>query len=343
MNIQTKKIDLKGDISCQCITIKNENDAYAQILTLGGIVKSIYVPDKDGKLENILLEYENINTYANNNIYLNSLIGRTSGRIYKGEITIKDTTYTLTKNNNGHTLHGGLNGLDKKIWNIDNICDNSVKISTHLEHLEDGYPAYLNVTVVYSFSNDNTFSIEYSATASDNTIVNLTNHMYFNLSGNAKSPITEQRLKINSDYICEIDNENIVTGKLLKVSDYPAFNFKKMKKIGQDIDDNNPQIINGSGYDHPFLLEEPTDAIHLYDKISGRNMIISTSENIAVVYSMNSSSEELFTNGKKNIKRYGICFETQKFPIGYNQIFKNHSILKIGNVYRSKTSYKFFT
>ena len=208
--------------------------------------------------------------------------------------------------------------------------------------MEEGYPGNLDMVVTYTLDNNNNLSIVYEATSDEDTLVNMTNHTYFNLSGNLKNPITNQLLKIDSDYILEIDETGVPTGKQLDVSSTP-FDFRKITKIGDRIDSNHNQIKLANGYDHPFVLKDnkTQDIICMKDIDSGRYMKITTNQNYVVIYSMNFTNGELLYNNTKNNIRYGICFETQNPPIGYNQTFLKNSILKKGEKYIQTTNYKF--
>ena len=344
MHIQVKEVLLKDKRKCECITLKNSQGAFIEILTLGGILKSVNVPDCVGNIENVVLEYEDINTYIENPGYINAIIGRTAGRIYKGEFTLMDKKYVLHQNDNTHNLHGGKYGFDKQIWSIESRKEEEVLAVTLgyiSKDMEEGYPGTLKVKVTYTFTEDNVLGIYYEATADQDTIVNLTNHAYFNLSGNAKRSITNQELRIKSDFICELDHESIPTGKLLSVVKEEAFDFNTSKLIGKDIEKEYLQLQYTKGYDHPWLLKEGIECVKMYDPISKRTMTITTDQKAVVVYSMNYKNPSEFKGSVKNGVRYGICFETQQLPIGYNEVFKEDIILKKGDVYKHKTEFKF--
>ena len=329
---------------CECITLINSKGAYVEILTLGGILKSVNVADAMGNIENVVLEYQDVNTYIENPGYINALIGRTAGRIHKGKFTLNDQTYTLQQNENTHTLHGGERGFDKQIWNVESQEENellAVTLGYTSDDLEEGYPGTLKVRVTYTFSEDDILGIDYEAIADQDTLVNLTNHAYFNLSGNAKRPIISQELKIKSDFVCELDEESIPTGKLLEVTKEKAFDFNESKLIGRDIEEHHIQLQYTKGYDHPWLLKEGVDCVVLYDPESKRRMQITTDQKAVVVYSMNYTNSSQFKGGVKDGLRYGICFETQGLPIGHNEVFKEHAVLKKGEWYRHKTQFKF--
>lgn len=323
--------------------IKFENNFEVEMLNLGAIFTKIITPDKDNNFENIIVGYKNIDSYFTNPSYMGATIGRTSGRIYNGDIVINDISYKLNLNYNPHNGHGGSIGFDKKIWDVDIEQKNSsiiLKMSIVSKDSEENFPGNTNIKVEFEIFEDFKIVITYRATTDKTTLLNMTNHNYFNLSGNIKRPITTHDLKIKSKYILELDDTCAVTGKKLEVSN-TAFDFNKLTNIGLRIDDNNSQIEIGSGYDHTYLFSENSNQIYMIDSISKRELIIDTNQNCVVVYSMNFTDDEILYNHKTNQRRYGICFETQKPPIGKNMCFLNESILNPDQGYYHKTSYKF--
>lgn len=335
-----KKINNKEIIS---YNVKFDNGFEVEILNLGGIITKIITPDKNGNLENIVVGYKDIESYIQNPSYFGAIIGRTSGRICEGKISINQVDYQLAKNYNPHQGHGGNEGFSSKVWDIkvieeqDNI---TLKLYTKSLDMEENYPGNLDLCV--SFKIFRNFKIEqtYKAVTDKTTLVNMTNHSYFNLSGNIKRPITDEYLKLDCDYILELDETCVPTGKKISVENTP-FDFKKEMLIGDRIDDNHKQIQIGCGYDHAFILNNNQNQIKLTDKISGRNMIIDTNQECAVIYSMNFPDDVKLYNGKQTQRRYGICFETQAPPIGRNMCFIENSILNEDKKYIQKTTYMF--
>lgn len=322
--------------------IKSENNFQVEILNLGGIITKIIIPDKDNNLENVVVAYKNIESYYENPSYFGAIIGRTSGRICEGKVNIEGKEYNLNKNYGLHQGHGGNEGLNSKIFHVDVLEEKdaiSLVFSTKLKDNEENYPGNLDVQVIFKIYEN--FKIEqiYKGKSDKTTLVNMTNHTYFNLSGNLKSPVTDQFMKINSSKIVEIDDTCVPTGNLLDVENTP-FDFTSLKCIGDDIDKNNNQIKIGSGYDHPFLLNDEK-VIYMEDKVSKRNMTIETNQKSVVVYSMNFTDDEVLYNDKINQRRFGICFETQAPPIGRDMCFIEDSILYKEDVYMQKTTYKF--
>lgn len=322
--------------------VKSESGFEVEILNLGGIITKIITPDKDNNLENIVAAYKNIESYYTNPSYFGAIVGRTSGRVCEGNVKIEGKEYNLNKNYGLHQGHGGNKGLSSKIWTVSSERGSDyvqLNLSTKSTDNEEGYPG--NLDVVVSFKIYEKFKIEevYHAKSDKTTLVNMTNHTYFNLSGNLKRAVTEQYMKLDSSKLIEIDDTCVPTGNILNTVN-TAFDFKELKLIGLHIDDNHEQIKIGCGYDHPFLLENNKN-IYMEDKISKRNMNISTDQKTVVIYSMNFTDDEVLYNNKKNQRRHGICFETQAPPIGRNMSFMEESLLNKDEVYKQKTIYKF--
>ena len=342
MEIKIQDITIKNSTFKQ-ITLINDNGMHVEFLSLGGIITKILVPDHEGNLENVVLAYKNLEDYLENPSYFGALVGRTGGRIHKGQVTLNDQVYQLATNDNTHTLHGGVNGFNKKNWTVEPFKDISY-VGVHLHAIseanEEGYPGRLHVTVTYILHEDNTFEISYYGICDEDTLVNLTNHTYFNLSGFAKRKITEETLFVNSQEVLAIDGQNIPTGEILDVSTHKPLDFNHPKTIGTSINDDllKPQ----RGYDHAWLLDQ-NNMIHasLHDPVSKRFLEISTTQPAIVIYTMNFADGLILENGQPSTPHYAICFETQAPPIGYNERFKDYSILRKNNCYQHATKFKF--
>lgn len=322
--------------------VSAENGFEVEILNLGGVITKIITPDKDDNLENIVIGYKDIKSYIKNPSYLGAIVGRTSGRISEGKVIIENKEYELNKNYGIHQGHGGYSGFSHKIWDVDVIEeDNSITLKLHSKSFdgEENYPGDLDVVVKFKIYENYIIEQSYEGVSNKTTLVNMTNHSYFNLSGNIKRPITDEYLKLDSECLLELDDTCVPTGKILSVYNN-AFDFRKLKCIGDDIDANNSQIAIGYGYDHIFLLGNEK-SIYLEDKISKRAMSISTDQKCVVVYSMNFPDDIELYNGKKSQRRFGICFETQSPPIGRGMCFIEDSILDKNSKYEHKTVYNF--
>ena len=319
-----------------------DNGFEVEILNLGGIITKIMTPDKDGKLENVVVGYKDIQSYIENPSYFGAIIGRTSGRICEGKVVIENKEYELNKNYGLHQGHGGNEGFSDKIWDVEVIeeLDNiTLKLSCKSLDGEENYTGNLNVVVSFKIYENYTIEQTYEAISDKTTLVNMTNHSYFNLSGNIKTPVTDQFLKLDSNYILELDDTCVPTGKTISVDNSP-FDFRELKCIGEDIDYDDEQIKIGCGYDHAFLLGDEK-SIYLEHKEYKRAMSISTDQKSCVIYSMNFPDDIQLYNGKKNQRRFGICFETQAPPIGRKMCFMENSILNKNDKYNQKTVYKF--
>ncbi|MDZ4993918.1 galactose-1-epimerase [Clostridium perfringens] len=325
------------------IILKNDKIS-VELLNQGATIKKIFVEDKDGNKENIVLTYKDDDSYIENPSSLGASIGRVAGRIGNSTFELNGVKYNLDKNNNGNTLHGGYKGFSKKIWDYElneEKDKSSVTFHCFSEDGEGGFPGNLKVSITYSLNNRNELAIEYKALSDKDTLVNLTNHSYFNLSGNNKRNVLEQKLYINSEKICQLDENLIPTGNFINVENTP-FDFRKFKKIGEDIDKEDEQLKIGSGYDHPWLLNKDNeiDAI-LLDQISGRIMKVKTNQKAIVCYSMNFPDDLPLENGVVAKKHDGICFETQSLPIGYDDCFLENIVLKENDEYYQKTTFEF--
>ena len=323
--------------------VKFDNGFEVEILNLGGAITKIITPDKDNKLENIVVAYENIDDYIENPHYYGSIIGRTSGRIYDGKIIIDNKDYELNLNYGLHQGHGGNIGFNKKIWDVeveDNKDNIVLNLSTKSLDGEENYPGNLDVKVSIYIYEDYKMELLYRAKSDKTTLVNMTNHSYFNLSGNMKRPITDSYLKLDCDCFLELDETSVPTGKSIDVKDTP-FDFRDIKLIGMDIDNNDDEQIKiGRGYDHTFMLNDDRK-IYIEDKYCKRNMLITTNQEAVVIYTMNSKQRLSTYLGEAPEVRHGICFETQAPPIGRNMCFLEKSILNKDEEYIQKTAYKF--
>lgn len=334
-----------GENGFERYQLVNDKDMLVEVLSLGGVITKIITEDKNGVLENVVLSYENVQDYFENPSSFGAMIGRTAGRIGGAEFSLNGEKYTIDKNNNGNCLHGGNNSFNKKIWKVEPIEGDDyvgLKLSYTSKDLENGYPGNLDLYVYYTLNNENELKIHYTGKSDKDTIVNMTNHSYFNLSGNAKRNILDEELIINADYIGEVDEFLIPTGKKIEVKGTP-FDFNDVKAIGKDINEENIQLKYGSGYDHPWVLNKKKDSdVTLYDKESGRALEIKTNQKAVVCYSMNFPDDLVVACGRVGEKHDAICFEAQNLPVGYDDCFIDDVVLKAGEFYDNETTYKFY-
>ncbi len=329
--------------SIDLITIENKNNIMVKMINYGGTIIEILVPDREGNVENIVLTYRNIEDYIENPAYFGATIGRTSGRIADGRFTLDDRVYELNKNYGVNQGHGGSTGFSFRIWDykIKEIDQGTtVEFSYLSKDMEENYPGNLQVKVKYTLKNSNELVIEYEGETDKNTICNLTNHSYFNLSGDYKRKITEQFLQVSSHSFLELNSNQIPTGEFIDVKETPM-DFNSLKLIERDIKNNYDQLTMTNGYDHTWILDKSENQIIMYDEISGRKMIINTTYPSVVIYSYNFPKNEKLKTGKTGSKHDGICFETQYEPNGINNDRLNSARLNSGEKYYEKTELKF--
>jgi len=327
-------------------TLTNANSLEARIMTYGGTVVSLKVPDRHGKLGDIVLGYETLDGYLKNSPYFGSIIGRYGNRIGKGSFSLNGETYTLPKNNGENTLHGGIKGFDKVVWKAKEVNSKN-GVGLRLTYLskdgEEGFPGSLSVTVVYTLTNNNELKIEYSATTDKTTVVNLTHHSYFNLAG--EGAILNHELMINANRFTPVDSGLIPTGELRSVKGTPM-DFTESAGIGARIDRQDEQLTLGKGYDHNWVLNSNTGrlalAARVYEPVSGRVMEIRTTEPGIQFYSGNFLDGSITGKGGQIYKqRFGFCLETQHFPDSPNKPGFPSTVLKPGQHYKTATIYRF--
>ncbi|AOW17144.1 galactose mutarotase [Polaribacter vadi] len=336
--------------SVEKFTLKNTNGVEVDIITYGGRITSLKVPNSKGVLENVVLGFDNIEDYENDNPFFGALIGRYGNRIAKGKFSLEGKEYTLVKNNDENHLHGGVIGFDRVIWTatpIEGTKDSSLKLTYLSKDGEEGYPGNLNVTVIYTLTKDNAIEVSYEATSDKTTVVNLTQHAYFNLSADFSKEILDHEIVLNADAFIPVDATLIPTGEIRKVIGTP-FDFTSAKKIAKEINSENLQLKLGLGYDHCWVLngekETMSFAASAYNEESGRFMEIFTEEPGIQLYTGNFLDGTLpMPNGGTYAHRTGFCLETQHFPDSPNQKDFPSTVLKPGGTYSTKTTFKFST
>lgn len=310
-------------------TLENEF-LKVELLNLGAIIKKIELKDKNGNIKNVVLGYEDIEKYRENLAYLGAIIGRTAGRIKDGILKLDATEYQLDKNNNGNTLHGGKNSISHRFWNVQNI-ENGLCFSIKSSDLDNGYPANVEIKVSYILSK-NELLIKYFATTDNLTYLNLTNHSYFNLSGNPDNTIYEDILKIDSDYLIGI-NENSIPYETINL-DNSIFNFKEAKKLEEffKADDKQKTIAN-NGIDHPYIFNEKIGKLEIKNIKSGIKMSVETNNPAVVIYTANYLQDIGFK------KHSAICFETQEVP----NLYRDKNINVYPTFIDENTNYEKYT
>jgi aldose 1-epimerase len=337
-----------GKDAVEIYTLSNVNGIEAQIMTYGATIVSLKTPDRDGHLQNIVLGFDTLDPYLAGVPYYGATVGRYANRIARARFTLDGTTYNLVANDGANSLHGGTRGFDKRVWRSDATASrNSLKLTYVSASGEEGYPGQLTAHVTYRLLDDDSLSIEYEATTTAPTPVNLTNHAYFNLSGDPTRSILEHKLTINADKFTPVDATLIPTGELRAVAGTP-FDFRTEAVIGSRIDADDAQLSVGRGYDHNWALNAAHDnalrfAASLADPVSGRVLEVRTTQPGLQFYSGNFMNGKHAGQGSVYGYRTGLCLETQYFPDSPNQPAFPSTILRPGETYAQKTVLHFRT
>ena len=334
--------------SVDLYTLNSANGLEAKITTYGGIVVSLNVPDRQGKVSDVVLGFDTFESYLGSHPYFGALIGRYGNRIGKAKLVLDGVEYTLAANNGENHLHGGLRGYDKVVWKAEVVEDNDVP-SLRLEYLskdmEEGYPGNLSVEVEYRLTDDNGFRIDYRATTDKKTVVNLTHHSYFNLKDAGASDILGHEMMIAADQFTPVAEGLIPSGEVRSVGGTPL-DFRQPVAIGARIDQNDPQLKFGGGYDHNWVLKGQDGSLALaarvYEPTTGRVMEVYTTEPGLQFYSGNFlDGSQVGKGGLRYEHRSGFCLETQHFPDSPNKPDFPSTVLEPGRVYTHTTIYKF--
>jgi aldose 1-epimerase len=329
-------------------TLKNSNGLEAKITNYGGIVVSLTTPDKNGKLDDVVLGYDTLNGYFGSTPYFGALIGRYGNRIAKGKFTIGGVDYQLAQNNDSNHLHGGRKGFDKVVWQAENVDASdgpALKLTYTSKDGEEDYPGTLRCTVTYTLTNKNELKIEYSAETDKPTFVNLTHHSYFNLKDAGASDILGHELMLKASNFTPVDKGLIPTGELKPVAGTP-FDFNKPTAIGARVEQDDEQLKFGKGYDHNWVLDRQGKDLELvaslYEPTTGRFMEVLTTEPGLQFYCGNFlDGTNIGKGGMAYQHRTGLCLETQHFPDSPNHPDFPSTELKPGDKYTQTTVYRF--
>ncbi|MEM1320298.1 MAG: aldose epimerase family protein [Bacteroidota bacterium] len=327
--------------------LQNDKGMEVKITNYGATITSIKVPDKQGKLAEVVLGFDSLAQYLGPHHNLGTTIGRYGNRIAGGQFAIDGNSYALSVNNDPNTLHGGAQGFDKKLWTATPI-ESSDRVGVELNRLspdlEEGFPGNLEVKLRYWLNNENELHLEYEATSDKKTVCNLTNHAYFNLRGDASGDVQAHLLLINADSITPVDATMIPTGERMAVAGTP-FDFRQPKAVGAEIEADHQQLRYGNGYDHNFVLNRQGEGLELaaivYDPNSGRRLEVLTEEPGVQLYTANWLDVDAGHAGQPYRRRGGLCLETQHFPDSPNQPQFPSTLLEPGEVYATKTVYRF--
>ncbi|MBN2050851.1 MAG: galactose mutarotase [Spirochaetales bacterium] len=330
--------------------LKNAQGMEMTVLNYGGIVTALKVPDRNGRPEDLVLGFSTPEAYLGRHPYFGAIVGRYGNRIAGARFNLAGREYRLAANNGENSLHGGEKGFDKVVWNarkLDVDDGEALELTYRSVDGEEGFPGNLDVTVTYTLSRSKEVRIDYLARTDAATIVNLTNHTYWNLSGEGSGDIQGHEIRINADAYTRVDRALIPTD--IAPLEGTPFDFRKPRFIGERIDEDNEQLAFGKGYDHNFVLNKsrPGDmtlAAEVYEKVSGRYMEVFTTEPGVQFYTGNTLNGTLVgKKGKPYGPRAGFCLETQHFPDSPNRLDFPSVVLEAGDVYRTSTIYRFST
>jgi len=329
-----------GTDSVYAYTLKNSRGLRAVVSNYGATLLELWTPDRSGKSGNIILGYDSLKGYLQKaNPYFGAIVGRYANRIGHARFNLDGKTYNLFPNDRGNSLHGGLKGYDKVIWTVNQVNDSSLDLSYSSHDGEEGYPGNLTVKVVYTVNAENGLEIDYTALTDRKTTVNITNHAYFNLSAGEDSVILNEELTLHASRYTPVNDSLIPTGQMAPVSN-TAFDFRKAKKIGSDL-----EKVKG-GYDHNFIIDKKDSVLNIaakvFDPSSGRKMEVWTTQPGIQFYTGNFLNGTLTgINGKKIVQHAAFCLETQHFPDSPNQPGFPNTILEPGQTFHERTIYRF--
>ncbi|MES2309445.1 MAG: aldose epimerase family protein [Verrucomicrobiota bacterium] len=338
--------------SARLFTLQNSKGMTVQITNYGGIITSIQVPSKSGQPLDVALGFSTLDEYPKDPLrpYFGAIIGRYGNRIAEGKFSLEGKTYSLAINNHSNHLHGGKMGFDQVLWEPSLTEENSIptlKLFYLSKDGEENYPGNLSVSVIYRLLESNTLEIEYHATCDQSTPLNLTNHTYFNLEGEGHPSVLDHQLQFFADHYTPVNSKIIPTGEIASVQGTP-FDFLQPKSIGEEIESTHPQIQIGNGYDHNLVLSQEKDptglfkAARVFAPVSGIIMDVSTTEPAFQFYTANFlDGKQPGKQGKPYPARSAFCIETQHYPDSPNQPAFPNTILRPGEIYQSKTQYRF--
>lgn len=330
------------------ISLRNGNGIEMTVLTYGGVIVSLRTPDRTGTLDDIVLGFDDLKSYVDKSPYFGALIGRYGNRIAKGRFTLDGKTYALATNNGANHLHGGTKGWDKVVWAFE-AFQNATGVGVILTHTsndgDEGYPGTVKAKVTYTLTDKDQLIVDYEATTDKATIINLTQHSYFNLAGAKADDILGHELMLNAAQYTPVDDTLIPTGEIAPVDGTP-FDFRKSTAIGARINEKNEQLTRGKGYDHNFVLARTgtglVEAARVVEPVTGRTMSIATTEPGIQFYSGNFLDGTLTGKGGRVYpQRSGFCLETQHYPDSPNHPNFPSTTLRPGETYKTQTIFTF--
>ncbi|NRD77787.1 galactose mutarotase [Bacillus sp. BRMEA1] len=327
-------------------TLTNDLGMRVSCLDYGCVITKILAPDRSGTMENVVLGFERLEDYLEWSPYFGTVVGRVAGRIKGARFELDGQEYVLDANEGANHIHGGKKGFDKVVWQAEPLEDEKsvgIKFFYYSSDGEEGYPGNLETTVIYRLTNENELIVTFEAETDKKTLVNLTNHSYFNLNGNLKRDCSGHELQLDNNGFLELASDLIPTGKILGAADTP-FDFRSGRKLSDGIQSSDPQnILVGYGYDHPLIFsKQGENKIRLCDDESGRVLEMTTNQPCVVLYSGNQLAGPFSISGVPARKYLGVCLETQGLPDAIHHPEFPSVILNPGELYRHATTYRFF-
>ena len=342
MQITDFGVTLKGD-KATLYVLKNSHGMEVAVTDLGATLVSVIVNDKDGHPCDVVLGYDEAAGYENGGLFFGAIVGRCANRIGGAAFKLNGKTYELEKNDNGNNLHSGMDFYNVRIWNVKEKADDHVVFELDSPHMDQGYPGNLHMEVTYTLTEDNAVRIDYNGKSDEDTIVNMTNHSYFNLDGHASGDILGQKVWINSDAYTRNNQESIPTGEVVPVEGTPM-DFRVAKTLGQDIDKEYEALIFGQGYDHNWVLKnegELAKVAQMSSDESGIKMEVYTDLPGMQLYTGNFITDQIGKDHVEYHRRQGVCFETQYFPDAINKANFISPVLHKEDTYKTTTIFKF--
>ena len=327
------------------LTMTNKNGAVLTVMNFGCRILSLRMPDRDGNIEDVILGFDDLVSYEKDGTSQGAMVGRYGNRIARAQFTMDGVTYHLAANNGRNHLHGGFNRMGSRVWDIDTVGENCVTFHLFSPDGDEHYPGNMNIYITYTLTDDNEMVVNYKADTDKKTIINLTNHSFFNLTScTQRGTVLDHILQVESDAITEVDQEMIPTGRLLQTAG-TAFDFTTPKRIGQDIFSDDPQLKLARGYDHNFVLRGTgmRRVATLYSPQSGRRMEVITDQLGAQIFTANglNHAELPMRHGRPQEPYAAVCLETQHFPDSPNHPEFPSTVLEAGKNYDTTTIFRF--
>ncbi len=333
----------KGEASV-LYTFENANGMVMEVTDFGATLFSLLVPDKEGNLIDVVLGYDDPEGYEGPaGTFFGATVGRNANRICKGKYTLNGKEYQLAVNNGENNLHSGLDFYSFRIWNVKETTENSICFSLHSPDMDQGYPGALDIQVTYTLTDDNEIRIDYYGVPEEDTIINMTNHSYFNLDGHASGSVLKHKVWLDADSFTRTDEQSIPTGEILPVEGTPM-DFRTKKEVGRDIEEGYEALIFGKGYDHNWCLNNNgvlAKVAEMDADISGIRLEVFTDLPGVQIYTANYVFEEIGKNDIVYRQRQGICFETQHYPDAVNHENFPSPVCRAGEIYKTTTIFKF--